>query len=151
MDADFCSVMRWTRCRTSTQDALQDFYANVRFNGCDDDDDSIVAVAGRFGDAHERRVEIGLYRSFGLTARLEILLRYPISLRCLLLRNVIELCESRADADRFFGTVRALRWFRRYSLVLPMHCWVRWQGEDEMADMFCEVVPTLMDAIGPHL
>ncbi|MDP6719180.1 MAG: hypothetical protein QGF59_11050 [Pirellulaceae bacterium] len=132
-------------------DALQDFYTNFRFVDCDDDDDFIVAVAGRFGEAPERRVEIALYRSCGLTARLEILLRYPISLRCLFLKNVIELCDSPPDADQFFDTLRSLRWFRRYASTSPIHCSVRWQGEDEMAEMFCEIVPKLMDALGPHL
>ena len=58
-------------------DSLHDFYVNVRYHDCDDD--SLVAVSGKFGDRNNRRFDIGLYRSFGLTTQLEILLRYPIS------------------------------------------------------------------------
>jgi hypothetical protein len=132
-------------------DSLHDFYVNVRYHGCNDDDDSLVAVAGKFGDHTDRRFDIGLYRSFGLTTQLEILLRYPINLRCLFLKQVTELCESPNDAERFFATLRSSRWYRRFASISAHDCIVRLRGEDEMGEMFCNVIPKLMDALGPHL
>ena len=130
-------------------DSLHNFYVNVRSHDCDDD--SLVAVAGKFGDRTDRRFDIGLYRSFGLTTQLEILLRYPINLRCLFLKQVIELCESPNDAERFFATLRSSRWYRRFASIAPNDCIVRLRGEDQMVEMFCNIMPTLIDAIGPHL
>ncbi len=131
--------------------ALQDFYSNVRFSDCDDDDDMLVAVAGKFGNRPERRFDIGLYRSFGLMGQLEILLRYPVTLRCLFINCVSELCDSPRDLDRFFATVRASRWYRRYASIAAMDCSVRWLGEEEMGDILCEIVPELTDVLGPNL
>lgn len=132
-------------------EAMQDFYGNVRVSHCDDDGDTVVAVAGKFGDPADRRVEIGLYRSFGLMRRLEISLRYPVSLRCLFLKTAIELCESPEDANRYFHTLRSVRWFRRYASTPPTDCVVRWRGEEEMAEMYREIVPKILDALGPTL
>ncbi|MCA9187481.1 MAG: hypothetical protein KDA99_17760 [Planctomycetales bacterium] len=130
-------------------DSLHDFYVNVRYNDCDDD--SIVAVAGRFGERPNRRFDIGLYRLFGLTTRMEICLQYPITLRCLLLKQAIGHCESPNDAEQFFSAVRASRWYRRFASLSANACIVRTLGKDEMGEMFRSVMPKLIDVLGAQL
>jgi hypothetical protein len=125
--------------------AMEKFYRTERLSGYDDD--SIVVVAGRFGEHRQRRFEIAFFRSFDLTTQLEVSLRFPIGPRCMFLRRFLQFCESLADVDRLFNDVRSSRWFRRFASVPPQVCSIHWRGADEMGQLFSKA----MEAIGPHL
>ena len=132
--------------------ALNTFYREHQVEGVDDD--SLIVVAGKFGEGRKRQFDIGFYRSFGAFGNLGqfgVLLRFRINLRCLFLGTAIDVCDSKIDAVDFFARIPRARWFRRYAEILPVCCRIQWQGEEEMAESFCDIMPKLAEALGPDL
>ncbi len=129
--------------------AMEDFYRTERLDGYDDG--TVVVLAGKYGQRSSRCFEIGFFHSFSLMTQLGVSFRFPVSLRCLLLRPFMDRCDSLADADRLFSNIRSSRWFRRYASLPAAECSVRWTGENEMADMLGEMPPRMTKAMGPHL
>lgn len=128
-------------------DAMEVFYSSDRLNGCEED--SLLVVAGKYGKNPDRRFEIAFFRSFDLSEQLEVSIRYPVSLRSLFLATASDICESLSDTSRFFSAIRAAAWYRRFKSAVPNTCSIRWRDESEMADLFCEVAPKLIAAMGP--
>jgi hypothetical protein len=130
--------------------AMEDFYRMERLEGCDDD--SLVVVAGKYGEGPSRHVEIALFRSLGLFGpRLEVSLWLPLGLRSLFLRTYCECCGSVADLNAFFSSFRSSRWFRRYATVPATRCVIRLIGEDEVEKMNNEIIPGLLEHMAPFL
>jgi hypothetical protein len=127
-------------------DALQTSYWEDRV--CEDEDDTLIIVAGKFGKRHQARFEVALYRCFGLFRQLEISLKYPVRLRHVFFKTAIGYCDSLVDADAFFNQVRSFSWFRRYAQRSPVECSVLWRGEAEMSEIFTDLLPKMVKAIG---
>ncbi|MBA3573195.1 MAG: hypothetical protein H0W34_14765 [Pyrinomonadaceae bacterium] len=122
-------------------DALEASYREDRFY--EEEDDTVIVVAGKFGKRYQARFEVAMYRSFGLFKQLEISLKYPAHLRHLFFKTVLAYCGSLADAEAFFSPVRSSSWFRRYAQRCPTECSIRWRDEDEMSEMFADLLPKM--------
>jgi hypothetical protein len=125
--------------------SFEESYSRDRYEIANDD--SLVVVAGKFGENENRQFEVAFTRSFDLTTRLEVSLGFPIGLKCLFLRTASDICESISDSGRFFANIRLARWYRRYKTTTPTSCLIRWRDEAEMARLFVEVVPKLASAM----
>jgi hypothetical protein len=135
--------------RFDLADAIEAFeasYCEGRLNG--DEDDTLIVVVGKFGKRSEARFEIAIYRSFGLFRQLGVSLKYPVQFRHHFLKTSSDFCESFADAELFFSQLRSHSWFRRYAHTPATDCSIRWRGEDEMIEMFANILPKMAEALG---
>jgi hypothetical protein len=126
-------------------DGLEESYLADQLLECEDD--SLIVVAGKYGENVHRRFEISFFRSFDLSTQLQIALHFRPSMKCWFLQTASDICESTADCGRFFSSVRAARWYRRFATAIPTLCFIRWRDETEMSELFCEVVPKLLAAM----
>lgn len=95
-------------------------------------------------------VEIGIYRSWGLFYRLELLLRYRSGWRSLFLGRFADVCGEGADPMPVFNAFRSSGCYRRYRNRPAESCSVTWQGPDEMVSQYKEIIPALAEAMGPE-
>ena len=108
----------------------------------------LIVVAGRFGSKANRRIEIGLYYSFGWFNRLEVLLTYEIGWRNLFLRSYLRHCESRSQVTHFFSGLRKSAWYHRYAQVNGATCSVDWRGPEGMVALYNDVLPVIAKSMG---
>ena len=130
--------------------AMETLYATVDPSCPEIDAKSVdlIVVAGKYGSHDDRRIEIGLYRSFDLFNRLEVLLTYRVGWRNLFLPRYLHHCESRADAAQFFAEFRNTAWYYRYSRLSPVTSSITWRGPEGMATLYNEVLPVITESMG---
>ncbi|MFC1757206.1 hypothetical protein ACFL2H_00345 [Planctomycetota bacterium] len=116
---------------------VEDYFRNKRFGT--NELDSLTIVVGKYGEKSDRRFEIAFFRQIvdeeqlRFLGRLEISLRFPISLRNLFLRSRIDYCDEVDDLDNLLRMVHSSRWYRRYATVRTHQCTIRWHDDDELS------------------
>jgi len=96
------------------------------------------------------QIEIGIFRSWGLLYRLQLLLRYRVGWRSLFLKRFGDGCGQGSDPKPVFDSFRSSGWYRRYAPLPAASCSVDWQGPDEMVAQYKLIIPVLAQAAGPE-
>ena len=116
---------------------IEDYFRGERFGATVFD--SLTIVVGKYGEKPDRRFEIALFRQIlheeqlRFLGRLEISLRFPISLRNRFRSSRILSCDDVGELDDFLRGVRSSWWYLRYAAVRTHQCTIRWHDEEELS------------------
>ena len=100
-------------------DVIDDIYEQ-RCPKDDEDEPSLVYIAGKFDNDSQRTYEIGIYPSYSIFMPIEILFKYPRNWQNWFLKKCdSDVLECTIDNGINADLIRKTKWYRQYKNVNP--------------------------------